>query len=244
MDDQNFNPYAPPSINMVDVFQKALGSGEYRIEKKTLIIREPCRLPRVCLWTGELSDLIDCEFQVRVMPRWWGFVMPILIFGQQIVVVPLMPFLMTRLNSPASGVSPVIIGLVIGIIPGFLIFLTLAVARTAGRQVRVHGWYSRRSFHERQGTSRRIVLGVAIAVTATLGSIGYLTGIPWVFMIAVLLPMIVGLIIGLRTRTPSPRVFGSLTKDEEIVISGFRPEFLRALQKLKTMSSPGVDHEI
>ena len=239
MTNQAFNPYEPPSMEIDETPQKALGSGEYRIEKNTLIIREPCRLPHVCFWSGAISDLTDCEFQIRVMPRWWALVMPILFFCQQILFVPLMPFLIPKLNGPGSGVSPILTGIVIGAGPGLLIVFFIGMMRYAGRLVTVYASYSKDNFLKKRRKWRKTIFGVLSAIILILGLLWFLLGRPWILMAVALLPILLALIISLRLRKPWAYVFGSLTKDGDIVISGFRHEFFLTLRQLQTIAFQG-----
>lgn len=239
MTDQDFNPYSPPETRIDEPSAQVLGSGEYRIEKNTLIIREPCRLPRVCFWSGAVSDLIDCEFKIRVMPRWWAFVMPILIFGHQILVVPLMQFVMPKLNGPGSGVSPILPGILIGVGQGFLIICFIGMMRYAGRLVTLYASYSKDNFLKRRRKWRNLIFGVMSAAILILGSFWFWLGRPWILLAFALLPIPLGLIISLRLRKPWAYVFGSLTKHGDIVISGLRPEFFLTLRQLQTIAFQG-----
>lgn len=236
MTDQAFNPYEPPSMEIDEIPQKALGSGEYRIEKNTLVFREPCRLPHVCFWSGAVSDLTDCEFQIRVMPRWWAFVLPILLFGQQILVVPLMQFVMPRIGTPNSGLSPITVGVMVGILPGLMILLMVATTRLAGRIVTVNGSYNELSVRKRRRKTRISLLCVLVAIAGVSGTIWFLSGRPDLFIIGTLFAVIMVLIVGLRFRKPWYHIVGSLTKDGDIVISGLRPEFFLTLRQLQTIA--------
>ncbi len=237
MTDPNFNPYAPPETRHDEPSGQLLGSGEYRIEKHTLIVREPCRLPRVCFLGGEVSDLTDCEFQIRVMPRWWAFVVPVVIFSHQILVVPLMTFIVPKLTGPPSGLPPLFTGLTIGALPGLLMISLIVLLRYAGRLVTVHASYSEEYFLMR----RRRLRNITVVVVSTLAGIA---GILWLFfggprsvvIALVFLPILFGLVLTLRFRKPWAYVAGSLTKDGDIVISGLRPEFFRTLRRLKTIA--------
>lgn len=239
MSDPTLNPYAPPETRHDDPSGQLLGSGEYRLEKHGLIMREPCQLPRVCFLSGEVSDLSACEFKIRVMPRWWAFVMPIVICGQQILVIPLMTFIAPKFTGPASGLSPLSTGILIGAFPGLLMISLIVLLRHAGRIVTVHASYSKKYFLKRRRKWRNITVTVVSALAGMAGILWLLFGGPLLVMAVLLLPILFGLVITLRLRKPWAYVAGSLTKDGDIAITGMHPEFFRTLRKLKTIAFHG-----
>ena len=243
MTDRAFNPYEPPSMEIDNASQNPLDAGEYRIEKNTLIFREPCRLPRVCFWSGQTSDLTDCEFQIRVMPRWWVFVMPILMFGQQILVIPLMAFIAPKFTGPVSGASPVFIGIMFGAGPGVLIALFIGMMRYAGRMVTVNGGYNEQSVLKWRRNIQKVLLGVLVVTAGVSGTIWFLTGRPASFIVGALFAVGIVLIVSLRFRKPWSHIVGSLTKDGDIVISGLRPEFFLTLHQLETIAFQSDDEK-
>lgn len=235
MSNQDFNPYAPPETRHDDPSGQPLGSGEYRIEKNTLIVREPCRLPQVCFWSGGVSDLTDCEFKIRVMPRWWAFAMPILICCQQFLIIPMMAFI-APMFLPASGASPLFIGIMIGTGPGLLIVLFVGMMRYVGRIVTVNGSFNEQSVRKWRLKTQKVLLGLVVVIAGVFGAIWFLTGRRAQFIVGALFAVGIVLIVGLRFRKPWSHIVGSINKDGDIVISGLRPEFFRALSQSKTIA--------
>ncbi len=238
----DFNPYEAPTERMEDVPPQELGDGEFRVEKKALVFCPPCRLPRICFVSGQETGLTDCEFTIRVMPRWWQWVIPISIFVLQISVAPIMGSVLPLLKLQPNGTTGVMLGVFIGGgIPGTVILLLIVAAHRLGRKIPVFACYSEEGLQKARRKSWRIVKLVGIVMAVVAGIAWYLTGF-YLPILFISLPVFAVMCATLyRIRKPWSQIGGLLTKDDTIALYGLSAVFLTKCRLLKTMPFSDMD---
>ena len=229
MTDFDANPYAPPAAENGVAFSLAnSASDEYRIEKNVMILPPPFVLPEVCFLTGARQDLQRCEILLKVMPKWWNYVMPVIMFSVQTIVV-FSSIAIQRLQLPTPpGLAAPLVGVVVGFSVPALIFVGLffvakKITLTGFRENSDAVFFRRRRYIARVLLFDFILVGILLLAWLTLGA-----GTPLVVitLISFFFILILTLATWIRNRKPWSRLGALQQTDGSLAVYGLDPSFL------------------
>lgn len=229
MQTDDFNPYAPPTPETASTAAPRQSPGDrYRIEKNVMILPPPFVLPEACFLTGVRQNLQQFEIPLKVMPRWWNYVMPIIMLSTQIgVVFGSRVIQKLQLPAPPWLVPPLSVALIGFTIPVMIVAGVLVVAK----KITLTG------FRENSDTvfiRRRRFIGRVLIFDLILGLILVLSWLilPPAFPVVVIslmsvsIAFIVTLIVCQRNRKPWSRIGALQQADGSLAIYGLDPSFL------------------
>jgi hypothetical protein len=229
MHDPDSNPYAPPAAELSAASPIPGDSPqEYRIENNVMILPPPFVLPEVCFLTGERQGLRQCEIPLKVMPKWWNYVMPLIMFSTQMIVLAgSMAIQRLQLTAPTWLVPP-IAGVLMGVTAPVLIFAGILFV---SKKITLIGFRENSDavFIRRRRYIARVLLFDFIP--GSVLTLVWLTGgtrIPLVAitLISFLFVFILTLVVWMRNRKPWSRI-GALQKaDGSLAVYGLDPSFL------------------
>ncbi len=229
MTDFDANPYAPPTADtgVASVLAGSASEG-YRIEKNMMILPLPFVLPAVCFLTGARQDLQRCEIPLRVMPKWWNYVMPmIMVSVQTIVVASSIAIQKLQLPTPPWFVPP-LVGAVIGftvpvVIVAGIMFVAKKITLIGFRENSDAVFFRRRGF-----IVRVLILDVILGMTLMLTRLALPPGVRLnaITLIAFLFAFVLTLIVWQRNRKPWSRIGALHRPDGTLVVYGLGPSFL------------------
>lgn len=229
MHDNDFNPYAPPvQDNSPAVSTDPFEGRDYRIEKNVIILRSPFHLPPACFLTGARRELLKCEIPLKVMPRWWSYLMPVMIVSMQmIVVVGNRAIQKMQLPTP-PWLGPPLAGVVAGftvpaLVFGGLLFVAKKITLTGFRESSDAVYLRRRRFIARVLLLDLILGGLLLLLWMTLE-----TNTPLVIitLISIFFIFVLTLSTWMRNRKPWSRLGALLQADGSLAVYGLDPSFL------------------
>lgn len=229
MPTDDFNPYAPPLQNTAfAVADRPSTDAGYRIEKNVMILPPPFVLPEVCFLTGTRHGLQRCEIPLKVMPKWWHYVMPAMMFSLQMIVM-FGGIAVQRLKLLTSPLFvPPLVGLVMGITAPVTIvlgvfFVAKKISLTGFRESSDSVFTRRRRFFARV-LIFDVILGAFIAMTQLMMPPAFLlTGLT---LVSVSIAFLVTLVVWQKNRRPWSRIGALQQADGSLAVYGLDPSFL------------------
>lgn len=203
-------------------------SESYRIEKNVMILRPPFVLPDVCFLTGARQGLRRCEIPLRVMPKWWNYVMPMIMISTQMVVMfSSIAIQKLQVTSPPWFVPP-LAGVLLGVIaPAVIVAGFLLVAQ----KVTLTGFLesSETVFLRRRRSITRVlifdvILGVIIVLARLILPHAFL--LTALALVSVALAFLVTLVVWQKNRKPWSRIGALQQADGSLAVHGLDPAFL------------------
>jgi hypothetical protein len=203
-------------------------SEAYRIEKNVMILPPPFVLPEVCFLTGARQGLQRCEIPLKVMPKWWNYVMPLIMFSTQVIVMfsstaiqklqlPRPPWLVPPLAGVLiSFIAPALI------VTGFM-FVARKVTLTGFRENSDVVFISRRRHLARVLLFDFIFGGILLLTWLTLGAS---TPLVVITLISFFFVFILTLVTWRRNRKPWSRIGALQQADGSLAVHGLDPSFL------------------
>ena len=231
MPDPDLNPYAPPASESLAGSPTFDGDPqEYRIEKNVMILPPPYVLPEVCFLTGARQGLQRCEIPLKVMPKWWNYVMPVIMFSTQMIVLGssiAIQKLQLQLKAPTWLVPP-LAGVLIGfiapavIVAGFM-FVARKITLTGFRENSDAVFIRRRRYIARVLLFDFILVGILLLTWLTLGAS---TPLVVITLISSFFIIILTLATWQRNRKPWSRIGALPQADGSLAVHGLDPSFL------------------
>ena len=229
MHDPDSNPYAPPATELSAASPRPGDSPqEYRIEKNVMILLPPFVLPEVCFLTGDRKELQKCEIPLKVMPKWWNYVMPLIMFCMQMIVLAgSMAIQRLQLTAPTWLVPP-IAGVLMGVTAPVLIFVGILFV---SKKITLIGFRENSDavfIRRRRSIVRVLVFDFALGVIIALTMLTLPPSFPLraSALISFLVAFVLTLIVWQRNRKPWSRI-GALQKaDGSLAVYGLDPSFL------------------
>lgn len=229
MTDSDVNPYAPPAAETrVASAPTDFASEAYRIEKNVMILPPPFVLPEVCFLTGARQGLQRCEIPLKVMPKWWNYVMPMIMFSTQMIVMFSSTAIQKLQVSRPPWLVPPLAGVLIGFIaPALIITGFMLVARkvtlTGFRENSDAGFARRRRYIARVLLFDFLFGGILLLTWLTLGA-----STPLFVMTLISFCFIFILTLGTwrRNRKPWSRIGAIQQADGSLAVHGLDPSFL------------------
>ena len=229
MTDFDANPYAPPTADTgVASVLAGSASDEYRIEKNVMILPPPFVLPEVCFLTGARYGLQRCEIPLKVMPKWWNYVMPVIMFSMQMILI-FSGSAIQKLQLPTpSWLVPPLAGVLIGsaapvlIIAGTM-FIAKKITLTGFRENSDAVLIRRRRFIARVLLFDFFLVGILLLTWLTLGAS---TPLVVITLISSFFITILTLATWQRNRKPWSRIGALQQADGSLAVYGLDPSFL------------------
>jgi hypothetical protein len=229
MHDPDSNPYAPPASESLAESPTFDGEPrEYRIEKNVMILPPPYILPEVCFLTGARQGLQRCEIPLKVMPKWWNYVMPVIMFSvQMIVMFSSIAIQKLQLRTP-SWIAPQLVGVSIAfitpavIITGFM-FVARKITLTGFRENSDAVFIRRRRSIARVLLFDFLLVGILLLTWLTLGAS---TPLVIITLISSFFIVILTLATWQRNRKPWSRIGALQQADGSLAVHGLDPSFL------------------
>lgn len=229
MQNNDFNPYSPPAHETAPPVASLLSTGqEYRIEKNVMILPPPFHLPTVCFLTGARSELQKCEIPLKVMPRWWNYVMPVIMISLQMIVVT-SSIAIQKLQLPTPPwLGPPLAGVAIAfttpvLIFGGLLFVAKKITLTGFREKSDAIFFRRRRYIARVLLFDVIVGGILLLTWLTLEPN---TPLVVITLISIFFVFVLTLATWVRNRKPWSRIGALQQADGSLAVYGLDPSFL------------------
>ena len=229
--DPDSNPYAPPATEFSAASPISGDSPqEYRIEKNVMILPPPFVLPEVCFLTGDRKELQKCEIPLKVMPKWWNYVMPLIMFSMQVIVLAgSMAIQRLQLTAPTWLVPP-IAGVLMGVTAPVLIFVGILFV---SKKITLIGFRENSDavFIRRRRSIVRVLLfdfALGVIIALIMLTLPPSFSLRTIALISFLVAFVLTLIVWQRNRKPWSRI-GALQKaDGSLAVYGLDPSFLAA----------------
>ena len=229
MTDFDANPYAPPAAENGVAFALAnSASDEYRIEKNVMILPPPFVLPEVCFLTGARQDLQRCEILLKVMPKWWNYVMPLIMFSvQMLVMFSSIAIQRLQLMTP-SWLAPPLAGVLIGFMaPAMIVVGFMCVAK----KIQLTGFREKSDavfFRRRRYIARVLIFDFILGVILVITRLILPPALPLtiISLMSVPIAFLVTIAVWQRNRKPWSRLGALQQADGSLAVYGLDPSFL------------------
>ena len=229
MQTDDFNPYAPPTHDTASAVAVLHSAGDgYRIEKNVMILPPPFLLPEVCFLTGARQNLQRCEIPLKVMPKWWNYVMPGIMFSLQMMVLfGSVAIQRLQLKTPPWLIPP-LAGVLIGftapvmIIAGIM-FVAKKITLTGFRENSDAVFARRRRF-----IGRVLIFDLILGVILVLAMLTLPPAFPLlaISLMSIPIAVFVTLIVWQKNRKPWSRIAALQQADGSLAVHGLDPSFL------------------